>query len=354
MFACRHFLWRCRADDFVDVEMRVLFAALLGGFLSAGTTSICSAAAEDSATVSATQSENLKTSGVVGKMEKRAISGQMKKYVLGEVIPMTHDVALLRFLLPTNEDVFNLAPCSTLQAYFKLGQTAMDEVMRFYTPVTPNGTKGYFDIIVKRKPQGRMTSYLLGLHPGDTCMFRSVAFKVKYEPNRWDSIGMIAGGTGFTPMLQVIRHALTHQTKDSSGQKDRTKLSLLFCNRTERHILLKGMFDKLAREYPERFRVAYSVDAPVDPDSWKGYVGYVTKAMVIETMPPPSSDGRSIILICGPDQLLYHAAGVPMTATNALSGGLRMQPVAPDLANLTSVGGILGDLGYDATQVYKF
>jgi cytochrome-b5 reductase len=292
--------------------------------------------------------------GATGAISRKAITGQFRKYTLGEIIPMTHDVALLRFLLPHDDDVFNLQPCSTLQGYMKVGATAMDEIMRFYTPVTRNGTKGYFDLIVKRKPQGRMTSHLLGLHVGDEMMFRCVAFKVKYEANRWDSVGMIAGGTGFTPMLQVINHALSPDARDAKGKADRTKLSFLFCNRTERHVLLRGLFDRLARENPDRFKLAYSVDAPIDSATWTGYTGYLTEEMVKETMPPPSTDGKSIILLCGPDQLLQHAAGIPMGVGHTLSGSLRLQPVAPDLQNLSVVEGILGRLGYDANQVYKF
>jgi cytochrome-b5 reductase len=292
--------------------------------------------------------------GVTGKIRRQAITGAFKKFTLGEIIPITHDVALLRFLLPEASDEFTLQACSTLQAYFKTGNTAMDEVMRFYTPVTVNGTKGYFDIIVKRKPQGRMTSHLLGLHVGDEMMFRCVAFKVKYDANRWQEVGMIAGGTGFTPMLQVINHALRDASKDAYGKPDRTKLSFLFCNRTERHILLRPLFDRLQRQHPDRFRMAYSIDAPIDAAKWDGYVGYLTEQMVRETMPPPSQDGKSIILLCGPDQLLSHAAGVPMSVGHTLSGSLRMQPVAPDLVNLSVVGGVLGKLGYDASQVYKF
>lgn len=343
--------------------LRVALGAVFGasvGLFSAPQRNIvhASSAPLESSSVEAPSTSVAKGSGLdkkhTGKVQRKAITGQFRKYTLGEIIPLSHDVALLRFLLPTDEDVFNLRPCSTLQGYMKVGITAMDEIMRFYTPVTVNGTKGYFDVIVKRKPQGRMTGHLLGLHVGDTMMFRCVAFKLSYEANRFEHVGMIAGGTGFTPMLQVINHSLREGVTDRYGNPDRTKLSFLYCNRTERHILLRGMFDRLAKEYSDRFKVWYSVDAPVDRANWDGYVGYLTEQMVRDTMPPPSDDGKSIILLCGPDQLIHHAAGVPLGVTDALSRGLRHQPVAPDLANLSVVEGILGNLGYTADQVYKF
>ncbi|KAG8341442.1 Oxidoreductase FAD binding domain [Trypanosoma vivax] len=282
--------------------------------------------------------------------EGKVFSQRYKPYTLGQVIPITHDTALFRFLLEEDEE-FNLKPCSTLQACYKYGVQPVDQCHRFYTPVTPNHTKGYFDIIVKRKQGGLMTDHLFGMHVGDKLLFRSVAFKVQYRPNKWKHVGMIAGGTGFTPMLQIIRHSLT-ETWDS-GVVDKTKLSFLFCNRTERHILLKGYFDDLAKNYSERFRLFYAVDQAVDPVSWPHHVGHVTKELVRRTMPAPDED-KKIIMICGPDGLLSHIAGTPTGTMNTMSGGANVQPLAPDLNNLVSLGGILGALGYSNDDVYRF
>lgn len=284
------------------------------------------------------------------KTKKDAFSMRFRDYRLAEVIPVSHDVALFRFLLQDPNDVFNLKPCSTLQAQFKAGATAMEQFTRFYTPVTPNGTKGYFDLIVKRKPKGKMTEHMFGMQVGETLSFRMVAFKIQYKPNRWDWVGMIAGGTGFTPMLQVIRHALTDPFEP--GVVDHTKLSFLYCNRTEKHVLLKGLFDKLAKDYSDRFRVYYCVDSALNPAEWKGYTGYVTPQMIRETMPPPTP--RNYIMVCGPDHLLQHVCGTSLMVTQAMSAGKPNQPVALDANNLTLLGGVLKECGYDDNQVFRF
>ncbi|EAN93238.1 putative NADH-cytochrome b5 reductase [Trypanosoma cruzi] len=284
------------------------------------------------------------------KRDGEVFSQRYEPYQLGEVIPITHDTALFRFLLHADEE-FNLKPCSTLQACYKYGVQPMEQCHRFYTPVTANRTKGYFDIIVKRKNSGLMTTHLFGMHVGDKLLFRSVTFKVQYKPNKWNHVGMIAGGTGFTPMLQIIRHSLMEKWND--GSVDNTKLSFLFCNRTEKHILLKGLFDDLAERYSNRFKVYYTVDQPVEPENWKHFVGYVSKEMVQQTMPAPD-EKKKIIMLCGPDQLLNHVAGTPMGTMSAMSSGMNIQPLAPDLNNLVSLGGILGELGYKNDDVYRF
>lgn len=83
---------------------------------------------------------------------------------------------------------------------------------------------------------------------GDTVDFRGPSGLITYEekgrflvraekkakpvPRTVKHVGMIAGGTGITPMLQIITHVLKHED-------DPTQLSLLFANQTEEDILLR-------------------------------------------------------------------------------------------------------------------
>ena len=218
--------------------------------------------------------------------------------------------------------------------------------MRCYTPVTLNGTKGYFDLVVKRQPKGLMTNYLFGLHIGDHMEFRKIVSKMRYTPNRWKEVGLICGGTGLTPMLQVLRYAL------ESCSEDKTKFHLLFCNRTENHIFLKGLLNQLAKTYPKRLVVHYSVDFALRPEAWEGFIGYPTTETLRRTMPPPCE--KNLIMVCGPDQLLWHVVGTPTRVLKTLSGGKRIQPMAIDLPNYVKVGGLLDKIGHDMEQVYCF
>lgn len=58
-------------------------------------------------------------------------------------------------------------------------------------------------------------------------------------------------------MLQLVRYI----TKDP---KDETKLSLLFANQTEKDILLRDELEQVAKEYPDRFKIWYTVDSPTE------------------------------------------------------------------------------------------
>jgi cytochrome-b5 reductase len=66
---------------------------------------------------------------------------------------------------------------------------------------------------------------------------------------------MLCGGTGITPIYQVLCAIL----RDA---KDTTEMSLLFANRTEADILLKDELDMLARGHPNRLKVHYILSQP--------------------------------------------------------------------------------------------
>ena len=88
---------------------------------------------------------------------------------------------------------------------------------------------------------------------------------------------MIAGGTGITPMLQIIRAALKNPL-------DRTKISLIYANVNVEDILLRTELDELARKHKDRFKVYYVLNNP--PPNWKGGVGFVTKDQIEQYLPP--------------------------------------------------------------------
>lgn len=65
------------------------------------------------------------------------------------------------------------------------------------------------------------------------------------------------GGTGITPMLQLVRSVM----RDSS---DSTELALLFANQTEKDILLREELEQAAADSNGRFKLWYTVDSPTD------------------------------------------------------------------------------------------
>jgi len=186
-------------------------------------------------------------------------------------------------------------------------------VSRPYTPVSSDDQLGFFELLIKIYPEGKMGNYLKNLPllsevnvrgpQGNIEYQRNGNFVVrrKYKDNPKDLItkkqkisrvGMIAGGTGLTPMLQIIREVL-------HNPHDRTELSLIFANVAEQDILLRNELDRYATE-KKQFKVFYTLDKP--PENWPQGKGFVTAQMISQHLPPPGPD--NLILVCGPPPML--------------------------------------------------
>ncbi|VDP90521.1 unnamed protein product, partial [Echinostoma caproni] len=77
-------------------------------------------------------------------------------------------------------------------------------------------------------------------------------------PNEYKAtyVSMICGGSGITPMFQLLTHIL-------HDKKDCTKLALLYANNTEGDILLRDELEDLKDKFPDQFKLWYTVtEAP--------------------------------------------------------------------------------------------
>lgn len=107
---------------------------------------------------------------------------------------------------------------------------------------------------------------------GQTIKVRGPKGAMVYTPNMVRHFGMIAGGTGITPMLQVIRAIIRGR---AAG--DTTEVDLIFANVNREDILLKEDLDELAAQ-DKGIRVHYVLNNP--PEKWDGDVGFVTADMI--------------------------------------------------------------------------
>ncbi|CDR40269.1 CYFA0S04e06986g1_1 [Cyberlindnera fabianii] len=167
----------------------------------------------------------------------------------------------------------------------------VNDKIRYYTPISSKFDKGFFDIIVKSYVDGDVSKEFASMYKGQKVKFRGPVGRFNYATNMAKEIGIVAGGSGITPILQVLEEIAT-------TPEDVTKVSLIYANETENDILLKEELDELAAAYPN-FDVHYTLTSP--PEGWAGDTGYVTKEMVEAYLPKASDDSR--ILVCGPQGL---------------------------------------------------
>lgn len=250
----------------------------------------------------------------------KALADPSEKYFLPltEKEDISHDTRKYRFGLPSKDHVLGLP----VGQHINLSATIDGElVIRSYTPVSSDDDKGFVDLVVKvykrnvhpKFPDGgKMTQFLDALKIGDKIAFRGPTGKLQYLGNGKFSIkklrkdppqivqvkkvNMIAGGSGITPMLQLITEVLKRPN-------DNTQLALLYANQSEDDILLRDELDVLAAKHQDLFKVWYTVDRATD--SWKFSVGFVNDKMIQDNLFPPSPD--TITLMCGPPPMINFA-----------------------------------------------
>ncbi|KAJ2723066.1 NADH-cytochrome b5 reductase [Coemansia sp. Benny D115] len=222
-------------------------------------------------------------------------SSEYRKFKLTHKVQLSPNTARYRFSLPTADCVLGLPIGRHIQI---MAVVNGKEVARSYTPTSTDNDKGFFELVVKTYPTGVISSYLASMQIGDTINVRGPRGAFKYTPGMVRSIGMIAGGTGITPMYQIVQHIL-------DNPEDKTQVRVIFANVNEEDILLKEQLDKWAKEH-DNFEVYYVLNNA--PEGWTGGVGFVTKDMLAEHMPKPAQDIK--VLICGPPPMVKAMDGL--------------------------------------------
>ncbi|XP_029455967.1 NADH-cytochrome b5 reductase 3 isoform X1 [Rhinatrema bivittatum] len=231
---------------------------------------------------------------------------------------ISHDTRKFRFALPSREHVLGL-PIG--QHIYLSARIDGNLVVRPYTPVTSDDERGYVDLVVKiyfrgvhpKFPEGgKMSQYLENLKIGDCIDFRGPSGLLVYKgkgafairPDKKSDatikqvkrLGMIAGGTGITPMLQLIRTIM----KDKD---DPTICYLLFANQTEKDILLRDELEEIQTRFSKAFKLWYTLDQA--PENWDYSQGFVNEDLIRDHMPSPQDD--TLILMCGPPPMIQYA-----------------------------------------------
>lgn len=163
---------------------------------------------------------------------------------------------------------------------------------------------------------------------GDVLEFKGPISKYPWGANKHDHIALIAGGTGITPMYQLIRGIL-------NNPEDKTKITLIFGNITKDDILLREELNHLETTYPRQFQAYYVLDKP--PSDWEGGKGHINKDLLKTVLPEPKLGEKVKVFVCGPPPMYKAISGTKNSPSDQ-----------------GELSGILKELGYTKDQVFKF
>ncbi|KAH7412919.1 NADH-cytochrome b5 reductase-like protein [Cadophora sp. MPI-SDFR-AT-0126] len=241
---------------------------------------------------------------------------------LGNSEIVNHNTKRLRFEFP-NEDAKSglVLTSAVLVMTWPKGKTF--PTIRPYTPVSPLDQRGALELLVKKYPDGKASTYLHSLKPGDSLYFLGALKGHRWMPNKYPHVTLIAGGAGITPMYQLIQGILNNPS-------DQTKITLVFGVNSDADVLFRKEFEELERTFGERFKAVYTVSKPSVGSPFRK--GYVTKELLEQVTGRAGEESR--VFVCGPPAM-----------EKALLGGSSFSK---------GKGGVLEELGYRKDQVHQF
>jgi ferredoxin-NADP reductase/DMSO/TMAO reductase YedYZ heme-binding membrane subunit len=166
------------------------------------------------------------------------------------------------------------------------------KVRRSYTIASAPTRTGCCELTVKREPMGLASRHLHdAIKVGDLLEVRAPAGKFKFTGTEAESVVLIAGGVGITPLMSQIRY-LT----DISWTGD---IFLVFSVKTERDIIFRDELQALRRRHPNlHLTITLTRD---DGSAWSGERGRITPALLDRAVPHIVDRP---VFVCGPTEMI--------------------------------------------------
>ncbi|KAF9362545.1 NADH-cytochrome b5 reductase [Mortierella sp. NVP85] len=217
-------------------------------------------------------------------------------FKLKSVHKLTHNTSRFTFELQEDQNLgLDVTSCVVTKFVGEDGKP----VIRPYTPTSDADLAGSFDFVIKRYEGGPMSSHIHNLKPGDTLSVKGPISKYPLKPNQHETVSLIAGGSGITPMIQIISGILKNKA-------DKTKIHLIYANVSPQDIILKDELDAYAKAHPDQFKITYVVDKPAE--GWNGPTGYVTAELIKKSI-PDIGKGNTKVFVCGPPPMMKTVSG---------------------------------------------
>ena len=203
-----------------------------------------------------------------------------------EIKSITHDTNEYTMAIPRDIN-FNFYPGDHIKIY---PDPADPVEFRPYTPTNTPDINDHFELIIKRYSMGYVSKHVHERKIGDDFAISGPHSGGHWQDGMARRVGMIAGGTGITPMISIIRSIIKRQLD--------VDISLAFANKSFDDIILRDEFDFMEKEYPN-FRRFYVLENP--PKDWDMGIGFVTEEIIKKEIFSPNAE--TTVFLCGPPMM---------------------------------------------------
>ena len=252
------------------------------------TTPTISPATSGGAPTYAPPSEPIPVSSDIAPSKSNSWSGSLR---VVRIFQETPDVKTFRFVDPDGGKL----PFTYLPGQFITVTIVSDgvPVRRSYTIASSPTRRDSCEITVKREQYGVVSQYLHDqVHVGDSVQLIGPSGKFTFTGQESESVVLIAGGVGVTPMMSVIRY-LTDRSW--SGE-----IFFVFGCKSENDIIFREEIEYLQKRHAN-LHVTILLDKKPDDRKSPYMTGYITKDVVTERVPAIVSRR---VHICGPPPMM--------------------------------------------------
>ena len=237
---------------------------------------------------------------VAGAVRSKRWSGSLR---VESVVEETPDVRTFRLVAPDGGNLpFVYAPGQYLILSLMI---AGKRVTRTYTIASAPTRPGYCELTIKREEHGLASRYLHDhVRAGDLLKVAAPAGRFTFDGTGADSVVLIAGGVGITPLMSILR-CLT----DRHWPGD---IHFLYSGRTPRDIIFRRELEALQARCPNLHLVVTLTRA--EGVEWTGRQGRISTDLLKQAIPNLAAQP---VFICGPAAMmeptmtLLHELGVP-------------------------------------------
>jgi glycine betaine catabolism B len=217
-------------------------------------------------------------------------------------------------------------------------------VKRSYTISSSPTHLDYCEVTVRHEAGGLVSGYLSErVHEGELLQVTAPSGKFTFLETEADSIVLIAGGVGVTPMMSVIRY-LTERSWFGD-------IYLIYGSKNEEEVVFRHELEYLMQRYPN-LHVVFTA-SNVNPQTWPYATGRITKELLAVSVPDITS--RHIHL-CGPKPMM-EAVKAALTDLDVPRDQVEVEvfvgkdPQRPTEPQIASMVGQVSNLPLDSSKV---
>ena len=156
-----------------------------------------------------------------------------------------------------------------------------------YTLTSSPTTTGTIELTVRRNEEREVTRFMHEeAEVGDVIYVDGGQGEFYYEREMGDSLTLIAGGIGITPLMSILRY-VDEGTSDVSAK-------LFYSVRAPSEIVFRRQLEEISSRNP-RIGCVFTVTRPGD-EPWEGHRGRISGGLLVDE----GADLGGLFFICGP------------------------------------------------------